>query len=42
MNGDALVVYPPSSVAGLAAIRYRVVPDESAEGDELDDERDDA
>lgn len=42
MNGDELVIFPPSSVAGLAAIRYRVVPDESAEGDEPDDERDDA
>lgn len=37
MNGDELVIFPPSSVSGLAAIVYRVVPDESAEDDEQDD-----
>lgn len=26
MSGDELVIFPPSSVAGLAAIRYRVEP----------------
>lgn len=31
---DELAIFPPSSVAGLAAIRYRVVPDESDEDDE--------
>ena len=37
VSGDELVIFPPSSVAGLAAIVYRVVPDESAEDDERDD-----
>ncbi len=38
-DDTGVVVYPPSSVAGLAAIRYCIVPDES---DEEPDERADA
>lgn len=34
MSGDELVIFLPSSVAGLAAIRYRIVPEVAEDEDE--------